>query len=69
MFYVVKSVSGRYMNTGGQYVNQSGRMERTPAWVGSKWDAWCSSSVDSAQAVVDFLKDEIGIESTVEELT
>jgi hypothetical protein len=68
MFYVVKSVDGRHMNTGGQYVNQSGRMERPPVWVDSKWDAWGTSSKDSAQAVVDFLKDEIGIESSVEEL-
>jgi hypothetical protein len=67
MLYVIKSPAGRYMSTGGQYVNSSGSMARPPVWVYSAGEGWGCSSQEMAQSVVEFLKSEFGIESTVEE--
>jgi hypothetical protein len=53
MFYAIKK-DGKYLATGGQYVNQSGLIgdgSKTPIWVEGQWNGFGTSILDHAKAI------------------
>jgi hypothetical protein len=67
MLYVIKSVGGRYLGSGNQGISATGKLRGMPVWHSWNGAAWGCSDVGFVQDVVKCLREDFGIESTVEE--
>jgi hypothetical protein len=67
MLYVVKSSDGRYLGSGESGISATGKLRGNPVWHAWSGSAFGCSDIGFVLDVVKYLREDFGIESTVEE--
>ena len=67
MLYVVKSSDGQYLGSGESGISATGKLRGNPVWRSWSGSAFGCSDIGFVLDVVRHLREDFGIESTVEE--